>query len=113
MAAIKLLKFGSKDCSPCVSMAKARTLERLAEKHDDLEVVIDDDLSMGDPETEAEKAAEARAEQYKIRSMPTLIFLDPTDDSILLKHSEGAVNLKQAEELLAKARKKLAKKAGG
>lgn len=110
-AKIRLRKFGSVDCPPCRTMVRNRVLERLAEKNPDVELAVNDNLSMGDPTTALEEAAEKEAEKYKIRSMPTILIEDPADDEILVRHG-GGVNLTEAEALLERARRKLKKKHG-
>lgn len=85
---LRLLKFGSDHCGPCVSMKRARTLERFGEKYPEVECFeIDVDQKDGD----------AKATRYGVQGIPTLVF--ESLDGIEIAREDGGMNLLSLEKL--------------
>lgn len=100
-AKITLMKFGSKDCGPCKAMAKAKTLEKLAEKLPQIEIKLVD-IQLEPPENldgldEQAKHNEELAQDYEVTALPTLVFEDEDGDE-LARH-ESAVSYAELEKL--------------
>lgn len=96
---MKLVKFSADFCGPCKAMEKAKTIERLIEKHPNVSAV---NYSCANKEGDAPKGSEyaknaARAEVYVVDAFPTLIF--ELESGGELVRSEGGMNLKELEEL--------------
>lgn len=91
---LKLIKFGAKWCGHCVAMSKAKTLEKLAEKHPEIELIIVD----------VDKNEEM-ADDYEVTAMPSIFFED-LKGFILAEHS-GGMNLDEVEKLYLKAKAKV------
>lgn len=91
---MKLLKFGADYCGPCKSMARARTLEKFAERHPDIELEIIDI-----------EADEKRADEYDFRGIPAFVFEDM--DGNIIHSDEGATNEAGLEKHYQKALKAL------
>ena len=71
----RLLKFGALNCGPCIALAKARTLERVAEEFPGIGIKVmdcEDKNGEAPPGTEFEKAS-ALAEEYEVSAFPTII----------------------------------------
>ncbi len=67
---ITLMKFGAKWCGPCDDLAKAKTLEKFAKAHPEIDVQKHDDSAAG-----GNKKWEAMADQYKVTDIPVLIWV--------------------------------------
>lgn len=65
---IKLLKFGAVWCPGCVQLERRGTLEKFAEKHPDVSIVVHDDSEKGS------RAYEKLADEFSIKSIPVLIW---------------------------------------
>ena len=72
---LRLLKFGAEGCQPCRAMAKARTLERIAEAFPGLKVQsYDCENAEGEvPEGSTYEEASQLADKYDVQAFPTLI----------------------------------------
>ncbi len=91
---IKLVKFGADWCGHCVAMSKSKTLENLAAKFTDVEVIIVD----------VEKDEEM-ADDYEVTAMPSIFFED-AQGYILAEH-EANISAAQLEKLYFKAKSKV------
>jgi thiol-disulfide isomerase/thioredoxin len=102
--ALRLFKFGAPTCSACVAMDKARTLEKFADKHPDIEIVK---YELTDAEGEARAGTEfARnstlADAYEVQALPTLVIVGK--DGGILQAFEGGAGLAQLDKLYAHAK---------
>lgn len=66
---LTLMKFGAAWCPPCREMLRRGTLEKFAEKHPEVKVVVHDDTEEGS------KAYEKLANRWGIKNVPTLIWM--------------------------------------
>jgi thiol-disulfide isomerase/thioredoxin len=92
-----LMKIGARWCGPCVAIAKHRTLERFAEAHDDIRIEVHDDSEAG-----GNKRWEELADRWKIKSLPTVIWLVNGEELLRSDH----ITLKTLEEQYVKAKRK-------
>lgn len=67
---LKLMKFGAKWCSPCIDLAKSKTLEKFAKAHPDVKVEKHDDVAVG-----TSKAWSDLADEHKVNSIPMLVWM--------------------------------------
>lgn len=91
---LKLIKFGAKWCSFCVAMDRSKILEKIAEAHPEIELILID----------VDKHEEL-ADEYEVQSMPSIFFEDK-DGFILAEHA-GGMNFDEVEKLYAKAKAKV------
>ena len=112
---LRLVKFGSPHCSPCVAMDKAKTLEKLQAKFPDLEVekidlMLDPDFKDGlsDDQVKAMTANGDIADEYDVEAMPTFVF--ETDDGTEVHRETGGQSLSGLETAYKDALKKLSRK---
>ncbi len=94
---ITLMKVGAKYCAPCLSLEKRGTLEKFAEAHPDVKLEVHDDNEFGDS-----KAWANFADKWKVKSMPTLIWVAGGEE--LLR--SGDVSVAGIKEQYARALKK-------
>lgn len=66
---IILMKFGAAWCPPCRAMVRQRTLEKFADKHPDVKVVVHDDTENGS------KVFERLADEWGVKNLPTIIWM--------------------------------------
>lgn len=104
MAKIRLLKFGATWCGPCKALARAKTLEKFAEKHPDVklelyDVVDEDDLEEGQELTKDQVATNELSAHYDVQAFPTILFVD--SDGELLGELQDAPTMKNLEALYA------------
>lgn len=93
---IKMVKFGAPWCGYCEVMRKARTLEKLAEKYNDVELIVvnvEEDEDMAD--------------EYEIQAMPAVFFED--EDGFILAEHAGGLTVAELEKLYLKAKAKIKK----
>jgi len=67
---ITLMKGGAAWCSPCKNLERRGTLQKFAEAHPDVKVEIHDDTEEG-----GSARWEAWADRWKIKNLPTLIWV--------------------------------------
>ncbi len=67
---LTLIKFGAKYCGPCVDLAKAKTLEKFARAHPEIRVEKHDDNEAGTSQKWSDLA-----DEYKIKEIPTLVWI--------------------------------------
>lgn len=91
---LKLIKFGADWCGHCVAMKKTRQLEKLAERHTEVEVIVID----------VDKESD-EADRYDVKGMPALFFED-AEGYILAEH-EGGLADATLEKLYQKAKSKI------
>lgn len=94
---LTLLKFGAAWCPPCRDMVKRQTLERFAEKHPEVKVIVHDDTEDGS------KAYEKLADRWGIKNIPTLIWMHGGEE--LFRSSN--VGARDIEEQFQRAVKKV------
>lgn len=94
---ITLLKIGAKYCAPCKAMDRAGTLDKFAAKHPDVRVEQHDDNEYGDSKPWARLA-----DKWKVRDVPTLIWVAGGEE-LLRSNNVGA---RAIEEQYEKALKK-------
>lgn len=95
---LKLIKFGADWCGHCVAMSKAKVLEKIRDRHSDVELIIVD----------VEKEEEL-ADEYQVQAMPAIFIEDK--DGWILAEAEGGLSEAAAEKLYQKAKSKLGKSA--
>lgn len=107
---MRLLKFGSKTCGPCIGMDKAKTLERFVEKHPEVQVAtfdISDEegesppKKVGDPKSIDYKANMKLSDVYRVTALPTLVF--EVEMFGEMRRIEGASTLKDLEKAYEQA----------
>lgn len=96
---IKLLKVGAAWCGPCQALARNRTLEKFAEKHEGVTIEVHDDSMNGSA------VFEKFANKWNVKSLPTLIWL--YRDEELLR--SGDVSARGIAEQYEKAIRKVEK----
>lgn len=90
---IKLLRFGSSDCTFCKAMDRARVLERFWYKHADIQV---EKLYLEDEDP--------RVETWNLKHLPTCIFVDTLSGKELTRSkATDPMNLATLERLLEEA----------
>lgn len=103
---MRLLKFGSMTCGACKAMDKAKTLERFAEAHPEVQIVkldVSDEEGesppkrLGDPASIDFKRNYEISDEYEVTSLPTLVL--EVEGVGEVARIEGAANLKQLNEL--------------
>jgi len=93
---MKLVKFGAEWCGPCRSMARAGTLEKFVKAHPDIGLeVVDVDVDS------------KRADEFRIRSIPTFVFVDLSKEEGILHKAAGATDEAGLEKMYKKASKAL------
>ena len=92
---ITLLKFGAVWCGPCVALSKAKTLEKFARAHPEVEVQKHDDTEKG-----SDKWSEL-ADENGVKSMPTLVW--KAGGKVLFRSSD--VRAEAIEKQLLRAQK--------
>lgn len=65
---LTLMKFGAVWCGPCQTLARRRTLEKFADSHPDVKVVVRDDTENGS------KTFEKLANDWGVKNIPLLIW---------------------------------------
>ena len=91
---VRLLKFGSPSCPPCVAMEKQKTLERLKDEFPELTIVK---LDIYDIEGETPPGSEYErnnkiSDEYDVEAMPTLVFeRDTADGPVEFMRFEGGM----------------------
>lgn len=98
MAKLTLTKFGAAWCPPCRDMARRQTLEKFAEKHPEVKVVVHDGNEDGGP-----PRWEAICDEWKIKNLPTIVWTYNGEE--LFRSSD--VGIRAIEEQYARAKKKM------
>lgn len=98
---LRLFKFGAPTCSACNAMDKAKTLEKFAEAHPDVEIVrMELNNAEGETPDGSEFAKNTKiADAYEVQALPTLLFVGK--DGGILQAYEGGCNVKQLDKLYA------------
>lgn len=99
MAKLTLMKVGAAWCGPCATLARRGTLEKFGAAHPDVKVEVHDDTETGS------KRWEAFADEWSVKSVPTLIWT--YDGKELLRSSDTA--MAQIEAQYEKALRKVEK----
>lgn len=94
---LTILKIGARWCGPCNALARARTLEKFAEKHPDIRVEIHDDTDAGNARWEE------FADRWKVKALPTLIWLYKGEEVLRSSDVSARGVAEQYERALKKA----------
>jgi len=76
-------------CQPCASLKRSGTFEKFASKYPDREIEV---VDLSD---EDDKKAQARADKYHVRGVPSLIFVNSAGKKIA--EADGFANLRALE----------------
>lgn len=82
---LKLMKIGAKWCPPCQLLDKRQTLEKFEARHPDVKVEIHDD-PRADPDKGSAGRWEEFADKWKVKGLPTLIWV--AGDTELLRSAD-------------------------
>lgn len=103
---VRLLKFGSKTCPACISMDRARLLERFMTAHPEVIVIK---LDVSDEEGESPEGSvydtnNELSDIYGVTTLPTLVF--ETLDGGELASQEGGLPMGELEKLYRAAKER-------
>lgn len=71
---VTLLKVGAKWCGPCQALDRRGTLDKFAREHPEVKVEIHDD-PREDPDSGPAARWETFADRWKVKNLPTIIWL--------------------------------------
>lgn len=118
MAIVRLVKFGSKTCSACAEMAKAKTLEKFKARFPEVRVVS---LDVTDDEGESPTLAEssdgvdyranyALSDDYGVEALPTLVFeVEGAGEVARIDGAASVRDLSEAYEEILEVQKRASK----
>ena len=108
MSKILVAKFSADFCGACKTMKRARTLERFAESHPEVEVkdvwVTTEEDENGDM-AEVEDAALTATQEADIDAYPTVIIYDTDGDEVA--RESGGMSLAMLEKFYKRAVKEM------